>query len=91
MAGGVPKRVRGDVLLLNRRACLRGGGGMPGDEALDGVAGEPPAGLGGEQRPGGVGAELGEPGPHDLCGLGGERGGPVLAALAVAADVGAGA
>ena len=38
-----------------------------------------------------AGAELGEPGPQDLDGLGGERGGPVLAALAVAADVRAGA
>ncbi len=56
----------------------------------NGVAGEPAAGLGGEQRANGVGAELGEPGPHDLDGLGGERGGPVLAALAVAADVRAG-
>src|SRR5437879_2136952 len=34
-----------------------------------------------------AGRELGEPGPQDLGGLGGERGGPVLAALAVAADV----
>jgi hypothetical protein len=62
-----------------------------GDEPLDGVAGELAAGLGGEQRAGGVGAELGEPGPQDLDGLGGERGGPVLAALAVAADVRPGA
>src|SRR5690348_8885488 len=76
-----------DVLLLYGRAGSRGGGGVPRDEALDGVAGERAAGLGGEQRPGGIGAELGEPGPHDLDGLGGEGGGPVLAALAVAADV----
>ena len=89
--GGVPQRVRGDVLVLDGRAGVRGGGGVLRDEALDGVAGEPAAGLGGEQRAGGVGAELGEPGPQDLDGLGGEGGGPVLAALAVAADVRAGA
>ena len=83
--------MRGDVLVLDGRAGVRGGGGVPRDEALDGVAGEPGAGLGGEQRPGGIGAELGEPGPHDLDGLGGEGGGPILAALAVAADVGPGA
>src|SRR5580693_8046937 len=76
-----------DVLLLDRRACLGGGGCVLCDEPFDGVAGEPSAGLGGEQRAGGVGAELGEPGPHHLDGLAGERGGPVLASLAVAADV----
>ena len=68
-----------DVLLLYGRAGSRGGGGVPRDEALDGVAGERAARLGGEQRPGGIGAELGEPGPHDLDGLGGEGGGPILA------------
>ena len=64
---------------------------MPGDEPLNSVTGKPAAGLGGEQRAGGAGAELGEQVPHHLDGLAGERGGPVLAALAVAADVRPGA
>ena len=89
--GGVPERVRGDVLLLDRRAAGLGRGCVLGDEPFDGVAGEPAAGPGGEQRAVGGGAELGEPGPEHPDGLGGERGCPVFAALAVAADVRAGA
>src|SRR5713226_9114163 len=58
-----------------------------GVTCLSPIDGQAPAGLGGEQRAGGVGAELGEPGSHHLDGLGGEGGSPVLAALAVAADV----
>ena len=64
---------------------------MLGDEPFDGVAGEPAAGLGGEQRAAGGGAELGEPGSEHPDGLAGERGCPVFAAFAVAADVRAGA
>ena len=86
----MPQRVRGDVLVPDRRAGLCCSGSVPGDEPLNGVTGEPAAGLGGEQRPGGTGIELGEPGPHDLDGPAGERGCPVFPALAVAADVGPG-
>ena len=76
-------------LMDGQAACCRGC--VLGDEPLDGVAGEPAAGLGGEQRAVRAGAELGEPGPEHLDGLAGERGCPVFAALAVAADVRAGA
>jgi hypothetical protein len=68
--------VRGDVLLLDGRARVLGGGRVLGDEPFDGVAGEPPAGLGGEQRAAGGGAELGEPGPEHPDGLAGELGDP---------------
>ena len=80
-----------DVLLLDRRAGAAAVAACFATRLLDGVAGERAAGPGGEQRPGGIAAELGEPGPQHLDGLGGERGGPVLAALAVAADVRPGA
>ena len=50
----------------------------------------PPAWVG-NSGPVGAGAELGEPGPQHLDGLAGQRCCPVFAALAVAADVRAGA
>ena len=89
--GGVPERVRGDVLLLDRRAVARGSGCVLGDEPFDGVAGQPSSGPGGEKRHVRLGAALGEPGFHYLDSLAGERGCPVFASLAVAADVGPGA
>ena len=78
-------------LLLDGRAVCCGCGCVLGDEPFDGVAGERPSGPGGKQWPVLGGAELGEPGPEHLHGLAGQRGGPVFAALAVAADVRSGA
>jgi hypothetical protein len=62
-----------------------------GDQPFDGIAGEPAAGLGREERHAGDGAELGEPGFQHLDDLAGQRCCPVFAALAVAADVRPGA
>ena len=64
---------------------------MPGDEALDGVAAEPVPGPAGEGRVGVAAGTFGEPCLHALAGVAGDRDCPVLAALAVAANVGAGA
>jgi Phage integrase family len=73
--------VRGDVLAGEGRAGGRGCGGVPGDEAFDGVAGQGLSGPGGEQRVGGAAAALGEPLLQDGCGLPGQRGGAVFAPL----------
>ena len=89
--GGVPERVRGDVLVLDRRAVRFGGGCLLADEPFDGVAGEPASCLGREQGCGGARAEFGKPGSEGLGGLAGQRCCPVLAALAVAADMRSGA
>src|SRR5205814_9904600 len=89
--GGMPKRVRGDVLRLDRWAAVLCCGCVFGDEPFDGVAREWASSLGGKQRAVRGGIELCEPGPEDLDGLPGERCCPVLATLAVTADVRAGA
>jgi hypothetical protein len=83
--------VRGDVLVLDRRAVRFGGGCLLADEPFDGVAGELASCLGREQGCGGVRAEFGKPGSEGLDGLAGQRCCPVLAALAVAADMRSGA
>jgi hypothetical protein len=73
----VPEGVRGDVLTAEGRAGGCGCGGVLGDEAFDGVAGQAVSGPGGEQRIAGVAAALGEPGPQDGHGSPGQRGGAV--------------
>jgi hypothetical protein len=55
----VPERVRGDVLLLDRRAVVFGCGCVLADEPFDGVAGESASGPGGEQRAAGGWGSLG--------------------------------
>ena len=63
MARGVPQDVCGVTFFSfsdGQAAC--GGGGVPGDEPLDGVAAERPAAAGGEQRVAGLAGALGEPG-----------------------------
>jgi hypothetical protein len=61
------------------------------DEALDGVGAKAPSSAGGEQWLTGLSCAFGHPDPQHRLGGRGERDGPVLAALAQAADVGAGA
>jgi hypothetical protein len=82
----VPQGVRGDLSAGQGRA----GGGVLGDESLDGVAGQRFVAAGGEQDVVGLAGEFGQPSAQDRDGGAGERGDPVLASLAVAAHVGAG-
>jgi hypothetical protein len=89
--GGVPQRVRGDRLAAQGRAGGDGLGDVVGDAVLDRVAAERPAPASREQRVGGFTVLLVEPVAQDGDGGRGERGDPVLAALAVAGDVRAGA
>ena len=68
-----------------------GGGGVFGEAVLERVAAECSAGAGREQRVVGVPGALCEPGAQDRDGLLGQRRDPLLAALAQAVDVRAGA
>ena len=86
----VCRRVCGVTFLLGHRRAARGRGGEWREAVLDGVVAEPSARNGREQRIGGLAGVLGEPCPQDGDGGRGERGGPFLAALAEAADVGSG-
>ena len=61
------------------------------DEAFDGVAAEPPAGAGREQRLVATPGAFGEPDAQHRLGGCGQRDGALFAAFAEAADVGAGA
>ena len=79
------------VLAVSDGQAGGGGLGVGADASLDGVAAEAPAGAGGEQRVGGAAGAFGEPGARARLGVGGERDGALLSALAVAADVRAGA
>lgn len=58
---------------------------------FDRVTAKRAAAMGGEQRRAGIVSLLGQPVPQDGDGVAGQRDGPVLAALAVAGDVRAGA
>jgi hypothetical protein len=87
----VPERVRGDVLLLDRRAVRLGCPCVLGDEPFDGVARERSSCPGGEQRVARGGTALSEPGSQRFDGLAGQRRCPVFAALSVASDVRPGA
>jgi hypothetical protein len=58
-----------------------------GDAPFQGVPAQRGAAAGDEQRVGGQAAAFGEPGGQDRRGGGGERGDPLLAAFAEAADV----
>ena len=64
---------------------------MLGDEEGDGVAAEGAASTAGEERVVWFSSTLGEPDAKHAARLGGERRDPLLAAFAVAAQVGAGA
>jgi hypothetical protein len=75
----------------DRRAAEGGNGGVLADQALDGVCAEAPSGAGGEQRLAGESGAFGHPDAQHRLGGRGERDGPVSAALAQAADAGAGA
>lgn len=75
----VAQGVRGDVLVAQRGTAGRGGGGMPGDQVLDGAAGEGLAAGTGEQRAGGLAVVLADPGSEHGGGLGGERGDALFA------------
>jgi hypothetical protein len=83
----VSQNVGGDAFAAQARALTCRSLGVDGDAVLDRVAAEPLAAAAGEQRRVRVGDVFGEPGSEDVCGLGGERGDAVLAALAVAGDV----
>jgi hypothetical protein len=87
----MPEPVRGDVLGLQRRALAGCGGDVLGEAFLDGVAAEPSSGPVREQRLGRLAVPSREPGAQDGDGNCGERGDPLLAALAVAGDVRPGA
>ena len=73
------------------RASLRGGRGVGADPQRDGVAAEPSAGPGGEQRVAGRPARSVSQPLHDACDRAGEGHGSLFAAFAFAGDVGAGA
>jgi len=87
--GGVSQGVRGDPFVAKGGAVGCRGGHVFGDEFLDGVAGELAAPTRGEQRGVGLAGLAGEPGVQGVDALFGQGGDPFLAALAVAADVGA--
>ena len=64
---------------------------MGADPQRDGVAAEPPAGAGREQRVVGASGSFGQPGLQQRLDRAGERDGSLLASFAFAADVRAGA
>ena len=80
--GGVAQDVRRDRLGGQRRAALGGVGGVLGDPAGERFAGERRAGAGREQGIGGRTGTFGEPHTEHRGGLLGQRGDPLLAALA---------
>jgi len=83
----VPQDVGRNLLLAQGWAGQRGGGCVSGDAPFQGVPAQRGAAAGDEQRVGGQAGALGEPGTQDRHGDGGERGDPLLAAFADAADV----
>jgi hypothetical protein len=89
--GCVTQDVRRDRLCGQRRAALGGVGGVVRDSAGERFAGEWFAGAGRDQRIGGRTAPFGEPHPEYRGGLLGQRGDPLLAALACGGRVRAGA
>ncbi len=80
-----------DFLALQGRAFLRGRGRVGADSKCDGVAAEPPPGAGGEQWIAGASGSLGKPDPQQGFDCTGEWDSSLFAALAFAADAGAGA
>lgn len=89
--GAVTKGVGGDALGAPGRAAVPGDGNVAVDQVADGVGTERSASPGGEHRIVFGTTALSQPGLEDGDGVAGERRGAVLAALAVATDVGAGA
>jgi hypothetical protein len=87
----VAQDVRMDALAQQRRAVLPGGLGVGADAQRDGVAAEPPSGAGWEQRVARLSGALSEPDLQQRRDRAGERDDPLLAALALAGDAGAGA
>jgi hypothetical protein len=87
----VCRSVCGDVLGLQRRAVAAGGGEVPGEAFLDGVAAEPSAGPVREQGLLRFAVPFGQPGAQDGDGVLRERSNAFLASLAVAGDVRPGA
>ena len=87
----VPVRTAVELLGLERRASFGCGGCVHGHTSLYGVGTEPAARPGREQRVARLAGSLVQPGPQHLLGGAGERDGPLLAALAFASDVAAGA
>ena len=85
----MPERVRGDVLAGDGGAGPGRVSGVDGDEPGDRVAAEPGAAAGGEQRVFRLPAAFLYPCPQDLRRVRGQRGAALLAAFAVAAQVGA--
>jgi len=83
--------MRVDFLALQRRTFLRGGRRVSTDPKSDGIAAEPPTGAGGKQRIAGAAGSLGQPDPQHCLDRTGERDRSLFAALAFAADAGAGA
>jgi len=88
---GVPKDVRRDPLTVERGASLRRGRHMASQQALYGVWAESAAMDVGEQLRRAAQSCLLEPGRERMARLTGERSASLLAALAEAADMGAGA
>src|SRR5712692_7697080 len=73
------------------RASPLGGGGVFGDETSHRTTGERCASAGGEEGIGGLALAFFHPDPQDPDGVLGQRRGPLLPALARAANVGTGA
>src|SRR6266571_6411541 len=85
------QHMRRDALGVQRGAAEGGPGGMPGDEASDCAAADRGAAPGGEQRVAGTAAAFFHPGGEHRRGLLAQRGAAALTALAVAAEMSAGA
>src|SRR5213593_4911848 len=79
------------LLGLERRAASGCGGCVDGHTSLYGVGAEPATRPGREQWVACLAGSLGHPGPQHLLGGASEGDGPLLAALAFASDVTAGA
>ena len=85
----VPQHVRVDSFAGQGGTPSSGGGGVGVNSLGDGVAAEPSAGPGAEQRVAGPPGPFGKPAADDLDHRAGEGDGSVFAAFAFAADVGA--
>ena len=80
-----------DFLTAQGRAFLRGSRRVGADPKGDGISAEPPPGAGGEQRVIRVSGSLVQPDPQYRLDGAGQRDRSLFAALAFAADAGAGA
>jgi hypothetical protein len=79
--GGVAQDVHGHALCAERRARALRDGDVLGEATFDGIAGQPSAGAGGEQRVGWLALALAQPHAQNRDGGAGERGDALLPPL----------